>query len=282
MPMQFSFYVNGPGSYAHLPPSRSLPIVAAAGFTAVDISASAGARTSDARAFGSKERQSFSRELESARLAVAAVVTHVGLATSLSEGRPLDLIEAIEIATDMGSNLVTFHLGTVPAGAEREHLWGQTIAVVRDAALAARQHGVELAVDAVAPDFLTRSPSELVRFLEAVDRPELGWNFDPAFVESNGWEISSVIDLLSKWIRHVHVKDYRGHYPTQDWLVPGDGVLDHARYIECLRKIGFVGSIAAEVIAVRRTDVAERWPIEYAVTRSFATLAAAVTSTMEG
>jgi sugar phosphate isomerase/epimerase len=280
--MELSFYVNGPGSYAHVAPSRSLPIVAAAGFTAIDISASAGERTSGTGTFDPTERRSFMREVESARLAVAAVVTHVGLATSLSEGRPLDLIGAIDVATDVGSPLVTFHLGSIPEGADRDRLWNATIAAVREAALAARKSGVALAVDAVAPDFLTRSPSELVRFLEAVDRPELGWNFDPAFVESNGWDIASVVELLRAWIRHVHVKDYRGRYPAQDWLVPGDGVLDHARYVRCLRKIGFAGSLAAEVIALRRTDVTERWPIAYAVTRSFATMASAVNSTMEG
>jgi sugar phosphate isomerase/epimerase len=280
--MDLSFYVNGPGSYAHLDPSRSLPIVAAAGFTAVDISASAGERTSGTGAFGPKERRSFVRELQSARLNVAAVVTHIGLATSLHEGRPLDLDGAIEVAEDVGSPLVTFHLGSVPDGADRDQLWDATIVAVREAASTAGAKGVALAVDAVAPDFLTRSPSELVRFLESVDRPEVGWNFDPAFVESNGWDVANVVDLLGSWIRHVHVKDYRGRYPAQDWLVPGDGVLDHARYVRCLRKVGFAGSLAAEVIALRRTDVTARWPIDYAVSRSFATMASAVTSTMEG
>ena len=94
--------------------------------------------------------------------------------------------------------------------------------------------------------------------------------------------MAEVVDLLGRWIRHVHVKDYRGRYPAQEWLVPGDGVLDHARYVSCLRKVGFDGSLAAEVIAVRRTDITARWPLDYAAARSFATMASAVTSTMEG
>jgi sugar phosphate isomerase/epimerase len=276
--MALSFYVNGPGSYAHVDPARSLPIIAAGGFRAIDISASAGERVTDAGSFVRGERQRMRRLAESSSLSVAAVITHLGLATTIDEGRPLDLSSAIDVAVDVGAPVVAFHIGVVPARADRAGLWRATVDAVRDATSAARSAGVGLLVDAVAPDFLTRSPLELRVFLEEVDRPELGWNFDPAFIGANGWEVNAIVSLIAPWIRHVHVKDYRGDYPNQEWLIPGDGALDHTAYVRALRGIGYAGSLSAEVIARRPPGSTERWSIEHAVARSYETLSSAIAS----
>src|SRR5262249_39548957 len=274
--VELSFYVNGPGAYPHVDPSHSLPIIAAGGFRAVDVSASAGARVVDAGAFSDDARKSFLRIAQSAGLQIAAVVEHPGLATTISEGRPLELASAIRVAVDLHAPLVAFHIGTVPPGVDRDLLWRSTIAAVREAATTARAAAVDLVVDAVAPDFLTRTPEELRQFLEEVDRPAFGWNFDPAFVAANGWSMHDVIQLLAPWIRHVHVKDYRGRYPDQDWLIPGDGALDHKAYIAHLREVGYARFVSVEVIARRGPDLTQRWPIEHAVASSYATLSAAL------
>jgi sugar phosphate isomerase/epimerase len=275
VPIGFGFYINGPTSYAHLAWEDSIPAVARAGFASLDVSATNGVRVPTSEGFTADERRRLRALADRAGLSIAAVPTHPGLTDTLQSGSPLDLRGAIDVARDLGSPLVLHHIGGhATAPRDEEHLWDAAVTHVRDACEYGVEFGIGVCLDAVAPDFLTSSPAEVRRFLVAVDHPNVGWNFDPAYLVACGFDVAATVELLGTWIRHAHIKDVRGTWPAVEWLVPGDGDLDQSAWAAALAGIGFDGAIASEPIA-RPKGAPERWSIDYACARSMATFRAA-------
>lgn len=263
------FYLIGPGSYAHVPWDIGIATVAASGFTSIDVSASKGDRVPTSDGFAKAERRRLRALADAAGLRIEAVVTHLGLADTIRSGSILDISGAAEVAGDLGSSLVLVHVGS--AGAKGGDLWDVAVAEFRQAADSAPAQGLTICLDALAPDFLTPSPQDVARFLADVDRPNVGWNFDPAFAFASGFSPGQIEEHLGRWIRHVHLKDVRGRYPNPEWLIPGSGELDQGAWLDVLRRTDYVGSITAEVIA-KPGGGPERWPLAEAANRSFASI----------
>jgi sugar phosphate isomerase/epimerase len=273
--IDFGFYLIGPGSYAHVPWEEGVAEVARAGFAAIDVSASGGVRAVDSSGFSDSDRRRLRSLAEEHGLGISAVVTHLGLADTIRQGAPLDLDGAVQVAVDLGSPLVLLHIGGPAAHPwTTADLWRTSLAHVRRACDRAAGNGIRIALDAVAPDFLTTTPLEVRRFLEEVDRPNIGWNLDPAYLSFYGFALDEAIELVGPWICHAHIKDHRGRPDDPPWLVPGDGELDHGAWARALRRLGLSGVVSAEVIA-RPKNMPERWPLSYACERSIATFRAA-------
>jgi len=91
---------------------------------------------------------------------------------------------------------------------------------------------------------------ELRQFLEELNHPALGVNFDPAnmilYDKGNPLE---AIQTLAPWIKHVHIKDgIRTEVPgTWGQEVPwGDGQVGGDDFLKALRQIGYSGVLAIE------------------------------------
>ena len=274
--IDLGFYLNGPSSYAHVAWGKSIAAVAGAGFTAIDVSASAGVRGAlDSSTFPGPDRDRLRAIADEHGLTVSAVVTHAGLADTIQQGRPLDLEAAVDVAVDLRCPLVLVHIGgpaTLPWRAA--DLWESAVAHVRRACDHGADRGVRVALDAVAPDFLTPTPADVRRFLEDVGRANVGWNFDPAYLALNGFGLEETVDLLGRWSCHAHIKDYRAA-DTPPWLIPGDGEMDHRPWAAALLGLDRPVVAAAEVIA-RPRDLPERWSLADACERSITTLRAAL------
>ena len=94
------------------------------------------------------------------------------------------------------------------------------------------------------------SAAELRRFLEELDHPALGLNFDPAnMILYDKDDPVTAVALLGPWIRHVHMKDaVRTKTPGQ-WCaeVPwGDGEVGGAKFLTALAATGYRGPVAIE------------------------------------
>lgn len=266
--MRLAFYLNGPGSYAHLEPVEAMTVVRHLGFTAIDVSASGGERVVDSRAFTRSARERMRSAATDVGLDISAVVTHLGLTDTLRESTPLDLVDAVQVATDLDAPFVLVHIGSRPDDpSEAAWRWAGAVEAVRAAADAARPE-VTICLDAVAPDFLTRDVDEVGRFLQDVNRRNVGWNLDPAYLAATDVPLDHALDRLAGWIRHCHLKDVRRHDGQVEWLIPGDGELDLPAVFAALCRIRFGGTVTAEVIA-RPKGVPERWPISEAARRSF-------------
>ena len=91
---------------------------------------------------------------------------------------------------------------------------------------------------------------ELQHFLEKLNHPAIGVNFDPAniILYDNGNPIEAV-QVLAPWIKHIHIKDAIRTTQTGTWglEVPwGDGQVGPEDFLNELKKIGFVGTLAIE------------------------------------
>src|SRR5205085_11747415 len=81
------------------------------------------------------------------RLRVEAIVSHAELTTSLFRGERLDLLAAIDLAADLGGDVVTFHLGGPVEGVDAEEVWKRTVAAIREAVRHGDAKHVRLAID---------------------------------------------------------------------------------------------------------------------------------------
>lgn len=91
---------------------------------------------------------------------------------------------------------------------------------------------------------------ELRSFLEKLDHPALGVNFDPAnmILYDKGNPIDAV-HVLGPWIEHVHIKDADRTKQPGTWgaEVPwGEGQVRTGLFLDALDEIGFDGALAIE------------------------------------
>jgi sugar phosphate isomerase/epimerase len=164
----------------------------------------------------------------------------------------------IDLAVDLGTAVVTTHVGVIPANpADGEYAILQ--AACRQIAQYAHGRGVTLAVE-TGPE----KAATLNRFLEDVDSPGLGVNLDPAnLVMVVGDDPVAAVGLLGKRIVHTHAKDGRrvspcdprqiyyggaphpwSHYFSELPLGAGDVKWD--AYLAALEAVGYKGFLTIE------------------------------------
>jgi len=91
---------------------------------------------------------------------------------------------------------------------------------------------------------------ELRHFLEKLDHPAIGVNFDPAnmILYDKGDPIEAV-RVLSPWIKHIHIKDGIRTEQPGTWGIEvlwGDGEVGPEAFLDTLKEIGFEGVLAIE------------------------------------
>ena len=94
------------------------------------------------------------------------------------------------------------------------------------------------------------SAQELRAFLEKLNHPSLGVNFDPAnmILYGKGNPVEAV-GVLGQWIKHVHIKDGIQTKTPGTWgseVVWGTGEVDADKFLKALKAAGFAGALAVE------------------------------------
>ena len=160
--------------------------------------------------------------------------------------------QAAVFAGDLGLPLVTFHAGFIPDDAD-EPAFAKAVARVREVA--------DLFPCPVALETGQESAQALSRFLDAVDRREVGVNFDPAnmLLYGSGDPIDALRRLLPRVVQ-VHVKDATPSGVEGEWgrEVPvGEGAVPWAEFVGVLRDGGYGGDLVIEREAgpTREADV---------------------------
>lgn len=177
------------------------------------------------------------------------------------EARFSRTLAAAHIAHTLGLSLLSTHAGFIPNAAD--HIMSFNTLVSR----------VQRVADALAPLGITllletgqESADTLAAFLKALDRPNVGVNFDPAnmILYGKGDPINAAI-RLAPHIRHVHAKDARRLTPAPaypewpaDEVPVGQGDAKVAELVRTLHRLGYRGSIAIEREAgpTRSKDIA--------------------------
>jgi sugar phosphate isomerase/epimerase len=112
--------------------------------------------------------------------------------------------DVAKITAAVGCRSLALHVGTIPADA-RSPVYEKLMSRVREAADAVADFDMRLLAETG-----RESADVLLAFLESVDRPNLGVNFDPAnFVIYGTDDPPRALVRLKGLIGHVHVKDAR-------------------------------------------------------------------------
>lgn len=169
----------------------------------------------------------------------------------------------VDLACEFGTNIVTTHIGVIPADKSEER-YGVMLAALTECGLYAKEKGVTLAIE-TGPEKATT----LLAFLEDT-KGGVGVNLDPAnFTMVTGQNPVEAVRILGKYIVHTHAKDGVMLDKNQDpravyhafaiggvdalnacegfrELPLGEGDVDWDSYIAALREIGYNGYLTIE------------------------------------
>lgn len=169
----------------------------------------------------------------------------------------------IDLAVDLGTSVVTTHIGVIPAD-DTNPRFAVMQKALTECGRYAKSRGVTLAIE-TGPEL---APT-LLHFLEGTDGG-VGVNLDPAnFVMVAGQDPADAVELLGKYIVHTHLKDgkklnddmtpeqvYHGFAvggvealnacKSFEELPIGEGNVPWDRYLAALDKIGFNGYLTIE------------------------------------
>jgi L-ribulose-5-phosphate 3-epimerase len=148
-----------------------------------------------------------------------------------------------EITAGLGVNYLSMHAGFIDESNEAySEKFRDRIKQLADAAF---EKNIILLLETG-----QETAEELRHFLEELNHPAIGINFDPAnmILYDKGDPIEAV-HMLAPWIKHIHIKDaIRTKQPgTWGLEVPwGDGEVGMEAFLGALKEIGFDGILAIE------------------------------------
>jgi len=90
-------------------------------------------------------------------------------------------------------------------------------------------------------------PEDARWLVEQVGSAALTIHFDISHFNVQGIPMEESIALLAPLSLHTHIKDERGRAPDHEFLIPGDGEMDYARYLTLMRDAGYDGHIVVEI-----------------------------------
>ena len=168
----------------------------------------------------------------------------------------------IDLAAEFGANVVTTHIGVIPAD-KQEPRYKVMLDALTECGLYAKSKGVTMAIE-TGPE----KADTLKAFIEDT-RGGVGVNLDPAnFVMVTGQDPVEAVYVLKDYIVHTHVKDGKMLKKTDpkiiydvfadggidalnvsDYFIEtpvGEGNVDFPAYIEALKEIGYDGYLTIE------------------------------------
>jgi sugar phosphate isomerase/epimerase len=255
--MRLGFYTYSYTDRLRMPIVACLERIASTGYSGIDISGTDGGST-DPRSVIPELRRLTRETAERLGLRIEAVITHAPLADSLASdvARRLDLEGTVDLADELGAEVVTFHMGGYPPGIFHEAFWRKIVARIRQAADYAAARQILLAVDGIWPSWVDSSPNELDRLFQDVGSLNFGVNFDPSYLTIMEVDPADFVERFANRIVHAHMKDFTGKYPQWTEQIPGSGVMNYTSVFAALNRIKFAGSCSAECFTNMRFEEA--------------------------
>jgi L-ribulose-5-phosphate 3-epimerase len=150
----------------------------------------------------------------------------------------------VALAQHLGLKLVTFHAGFLPHD-EQDPNFAKLKQRLSEVAELFGAHSIALGLETG-----QETAAALRAFLQKLNRPNLGVNFDPAnmLLYDKGNPIDA-LRTLGPWIRQVHIKDARRTQIPGTWgeeVVAGTGEVDWPAFFATLQQVGFKGDLCIE------------------------------------
>lgn len=164
----------------------------------------------------------------------------------------------LELAVDLGTKVVTGHIGVVPED-QNDEMYKVMVASLREIAEHAASLGISYGIETGPEKAVT-----LKSFLDDVDSKGLGVNLDPAnLVMVVADDPVKAVHTLKDYIVHTHAKDgvqlrstnaeeaYHGKTPVEEGpsfkeMPLGEGGVDWVNYLNALEEVGYDGFLTIE------------------------------------
>ncbi|MBM3472839.1 MAG: sugar phosphate isomerase/epimerase [Armatimonadetes bacterium] len=176
---------------------------------------------------------------------MAAVKETVGLVVpDKLEERVAIMQQAIDFTARLGAPRVALHVGFVPIDPD-DPIYVSLVEVIQEIADACAEQGLGLSLETG-----QETAEELLEFIHAVDRPNLGINFDPANLILYGKDRPiEALEMVRDWVVSCHCKD--GVWPTVEGelgseMPLGEGQVDIPAFVAKLKDIGYQGPLTIE------------------------------------
>ncbi len=153
-------------------------------------------------------------------------------------------LKIADFAKALGAPRIAAHIGFIPED-KSSPLHTEMVEVVQRIADYCQELGLGFSLETG-----QESADALLQFLQDVDRPNVGVNFDPAnMILYGSGEPIAALKLLKDYVVSVHCKD--GKWPTEEGKlgteVPlGEGDVGMAQFIATLKEIGYEGPLTIE------------------------------------
>lgn len=214
----------------------------------------------DAMRTDAAERRRIRSLLDSADLALSAIAGHANLLEpdeSLRHQNMQRVRAGLDLAADLAGTggpppLVCMGFGT-PETYETDR--GALAERFAELALHAKGTGGVLALEPHVGQAMDQ-PEKVAWLMQTVNSPHFRLNLDNSHFEVMGRHMDEYLPLLAQYAVHTDLKDQRGRSPTHEFLVPGEGDFDYARYLRALTAAGYDGYLTIEisVMVQRRAD----------------------------
>ena len=170
------------------------------------------------------------------------------------ENRVKHTIDCLHLAKQLGARAIqTEPGGPLPDGMTEAEGFDLFEAGIRRCLPVAEELGIHLLIEPE-PKLLIENTGQMERFLERVDSPWLGVNFDIGHFYCVGEDVPAAVKRLGPVIRHVHLEDIaadRVHYH----LIPGRGAIDFPPIIDALRDAGYDGCVTVELYTYEENPI---------------------------
>ena len=169
------------------------------------------------------------------------------------EDRTAHTLQSLRLASYLGCRNISIPTGTPPQNLTREEfkaLFRQRLERVLPLA-------ESLAVDILVepePGLLGDNYGHFKAFIEEVQSPALGVNFDIGHFYCLGEDPSAAFEQMFPWVGHVHLDDI-AQSRIHNHLIPGRGVIDFLEVFKTMARLGYDRDICLELYTYLDTPV---------------------------
>ena len=242
------------------PPKEALLLAAASGADGIQLYATHGELAPES--MDAAARRDFRSRVADAGLKISAVCGDLGCGFANAALNP-ELIRRskliMELAKELGTDIVTTHIGVVPADKKAERY-----AIMQDACGELARYANDLGSHFAVETGPERS-EVLKEFLDSLGSKGVAVNFDPAnLVMVAGERPETAVKNLGEYIVHTHAKDGRQIFyrdpevifglkpddgikqPSFEELPLGEGDVNFPQYLKALETTGYRGYLTVE------------------------------------
>ncbi|MBV8718201.1 MAG: sugar phosphate isomerase/epimerase [Chloroflexi bacterium] len=243
-----------------LPLREQIDIVRRAAYVGICLVSDPRFEPLDALRTSAAERRDLRTQLNDAGLALTAIAGHANLHESDPDllAKNMQRIRAgLDLAADLAEPLGPPPLVTMGHGTPETYASDRLKLAERFSELAeyAQKTGGVLALEPHVGQAMDE-PEKITWLMQQVGSQHFRLNLDNSHFEVMGRDMDEYLPMLVPYAVHTDLKDQRGLSPNHEFLVPGEGSFDYARYLKSLEKAGYDGYLTIEisVMVQRRAD----------------------------